>query len=289
MMSLHARAKFVWPVAVLATVALVALLSASGVFAVSAKSEFPQEQDKSQGKDQGKGKDKDKDKDKDEGADRTDVSIPTPDSDDQRDQLRRAAVRLPIAAGLAVILAMRPRRKGTPHRKAAVVETQIILAIIGAVVMLVVGSSLARAFGIVGAAGLVRYRANIEDPKDAGVMLSTLSVGLAAGVGLWMLALFSTAFVLGVLGVIELFEPKATRAFTLEIKAKDPAAFKPKLEEVLRRTKFAHELREQKEDGLSYDVKVPLDQKTDRISEQILQLNSANATAVEWKETEKKK
>ena len=283
MMSLHARAKFVWPVAVLATVALVALLSASGVFAVSAQSEFPQEQNKSQGKDQGK------DKDKDEGADRTDVSIPTPDSNDQRDQLRRAAVRLPLAAGLAVILAMRPRRKGTPHRKAAVVETQIILAIIGAVVMLVVGSSLARAFGIVGAAGLVRYRANIEDPKDAGVMLSTLSVGLAAGVGLWMLALFSTAFVLGVLGVIELFEPTATRAFTLEIKAKDPAAFKPKLEEVLRRTKFAHELREQKEDGLSYDVKVPLDQKTDRISEQVLQLDPANATAVEWKETEKKK
>ena len=282
-MSLHARAKFVWPVAVLATVALVALLSASGVVAVSAQTEFPQEQDKDQGKGQ------DKDKNKDEGADRTDVSIPTPDSGDQIDQLRRAAVRLPIAAGLAVILAMRPRRKGTPHRKAAVVETQIILAIIGAVVMLVVGSSLARAFGIVGAAGLVRYRANIEDPKDAGVMLSTLSVGLAAGVGLWMLALFSTAFVLGVLGVIELFEPTATRAFTLEIKAKDPAAFKPKLEEVLRRTKFAHELREQKEDGLSYDVKVPLDQKTDRLSEQILELNSANATAVEWKETEKKK
>ena len=275
--------ELVAPFAPVGIVALIVLMSASSPITVSAQSEFPQEQ----GKD--KDKDKDKDKAKDEGADRTDVSIPTPDSGDQIDQLRRAAVRLPIAAGLAVILAMRPRRKGTPHRKAAVVETQIILAIIGAVVMLVVGSSLARAFGIVGAAGLVRYRANIEDPKDAGVMLSTLSVGLAAGVGLWMLAMFSTAFVLLVLGVIELFEPKATRAFTLEIKAKDPAAFKPKLEEILRRTKFAHELREQKEDGLSYDVKVPLDQKTDRISEQILQLNSANATALEWKETEKKK
>ena len=34
-----------------------------------------------------------------------------------------------------------------------------------AVVMLVVGSNLARAFGVVGAAGLVRYRAKIEDPE----------------------------------------------------------------------------------------------------------------------------
>ena len=168
----------------------------------------------------------------------SDVSGPTPDRATQIDQLRRAAARLPIAAGLAAILALRPRRKGTPHRKAAVIQTQIILAIVGAVVMLVVGASLARAFGIVGAAGLVRYRAKIDDPKDAGVMLSTLAVGLAAGVGLWMLAVFSTVFVLLVLGIIESFEPKTTRAFALEIKAKDPEAFKPKVEEVLKRAKM---------------------------------------------------
>jgi uncharacterized membrane protein YhiD involved in acid resistance len=245
-----------------AVMALMALPSA-GV-AVQAQGAFPQEQV-------------------------SDVSGPTPDRATQIDQLRRAAARLPIAAGLAAILALRPRRKGTPHRKAAVIQTQIILAIVGAVVMLVVGASLARAFGIVGAAGLVRYRAKIDDPKDAGVMLSTLAVGLAAGVGLWMLAVFSTGFVLLVLGVIESFEPKTTRDFTLEVKAKDPAKFKPKLEEILRRTKFEHELREQKEDELSFDVKVPLDKKTDRLSELILKLDPENATTVEWKEKKEAK
>src|SRR5205823_8780905 len=103
--------------------------------------------------------------------------------------------------------ALRPRRRGTPPRQPAVIQTQIILAIVGAVVMLVVGSSLARAFGIVGAAGLVRYRAKIADPKDAGVMLSTLAVGLASGVGLWMLAIFSAVFILAVLWVVESLEP----------------------------------------------------------------------------------
>ena len=39
------------------------------------------------------------------------------------------------------------------------------------VVMLIVGASLARAFGIVGVASLIRYRAKIDDPKDAVVML----------------------------------------------------------------------------------------------------------------------
>src|SRR5207237_8175973 len=110
----------------------------------------------------------------------------TPDQHTQLEEVMHALVRLPIAAGLATVLAVRPRRRGTPHRRAPVIQTQIILAIVGAVVMLVVGSSLARAFGIVGAAGLVRYRARIEDPKDAGVMLSTLSIGLASGVVLWV-------------------------------------------------------------------------------------------------------
>src|SRR5205809_5602144 len=153
-----------------------------------------------------------------------DVLEDTPDRDVQLQQLRHAAVRLPIAAALAVVLAMRPRRRGTPHRRAPVIQTQIILAIVGAVVMLVVGSSLARAFGIVGAAGLVRYRARIEDPKDAGVMLSTLAIGLASGVGLWMLAIFSTAFILAILWVVESFEPRARQLFMLHVYEKDPRA-----------------------------------------------------------------
>ena len=145
--------------------------------------------------------------------------------------------------GLATVLAMRPRRRGTPHRQAPVIQTQIILAIVGAVVMLVVGTSLARAFGIVGAAGLVRYRAKIEDPKDAGVMLSTLAVGLASGVGLWMLAGFATVFILVVLWIVESFEPKATQLFTLKVNAKDPDAVKPQIEHLLKRQGLSYELR----------------------------------------------
>src|SRR5436190_17746548 len=145
-----------------------------------------------------------------------------PPQSTQLEQLFDALYRLPLAAGLASVLALRPRRRGTPPREPSVVQTQIILAIVGAVVMIIVGSSLARAFGIVGAAGLVRYRAKIADPKDAGVMLSTLAVGLASGVGLWMLAAFSTGFVLIVLWIVESFEPKALQAFSLKVKAKDP-------------------------------------------------------------------
>jgi uncharacterized protein DUF4956/MgtC family protein len=213
----------------------------------------------------------------------------TPDIESQLHQLRHAVVRLPIAAALACLLALRPRRRGTPQRQAPVIQTQIILAVVGAVVMLVVGSSLARAFGIVGAAGLVRYRAKIDDPKDAGVMLSTLAVGLAAGVGVYLLALFATVFIIGVLWVIESFEPKATQAFALKIKAKDPAAIKPAIDQLLARYRFKYELRATSTEELEYEVHLPLERKTNRIAENIVKVDPENITAVEWDQKKEKK
>ena len=93
------------------------------------------------------------------------------------DAIRNAALTLPIAALLGAALAFRPKRKGTPPRSAPVIQTQIILAVVGAVVMIVVGTSLARAFGIVGAANLIRYRAKIDDPFDNKLIHTLRGVG----------------------------------------------------------------------------------------------------------------
>jgi uncharacterized membrane protein YhiD involved in acid resistance len=199
-----------------------------------------------------------------------------------------AFVALPLATALGTALALRPRRRGTPKRSSPVVQTQIILAIIGALVMIVVGTSLARAFGVVGAAGLVRYRAKIEDPKDAGVMLTTLGVGLGCGVGVYGLAVFACLFIVSVLWIIESFEPSARKQFILEIKAKEVTKLQPKIEALLRRRRVKAELRESSPEELSYFVELPMDVKTDGISAEIIALDSDTSTAVEWK-TEKKK
>jgi uncharacterized membrane protein YhiD involved in acid resistance len=214
-------------------------------------------------------------------------STEAPPQSTQLEQLYDALYRLPLAAGLASILALRPRRRGTPPRQPSVVQTQIILAIVGAVVMIVVGTSLARAFGIVGAAGLVRYRAKIADPKDAGVMLSTLAIGLASGVGIWMLAVFSTIFVMAVLWIIESFE-NAKAAFDLKVEAKDPAALRPKIEDLLSRSRLEFSMRTISNEEIVYEVQLPIDRKPDRLSNAILKIDPENATGVEWKKKEKK-
>src|SRR6187402_528637 len=111
-------------------------------------------------------------------------------------EIRLAIIRLPLAALFGLALALRPRRRNQGPRKVVVMQTQIMLAVVGAVIMLVVGNSLSRAFGIVGAAGLIRYRSTIADPKDAVVMLCALASGLSVGVGLYQLGAVATVFMM---------------------------------------------------------------------------------------------
>ena len=204
--------------------------------------------------------------------------------DTLQEELFAAAVRLPFAAGLGVVLALRPRRRGTPVRQPEVVQTQVILAIVGALIMLVIGSSLARAFGIVGAANLIRYRSKIDDPKDAVVMLCTLSVGLAAGVGLYALAVIGTAFLTLALWIIEGFQPQS-REFELSIKLGDRTQqLRPRIEAVLRRFKTTYELRGQSDEEVSYQVTAPLEMHTDRVSNALTALVASGKGAVEWNE-----
>ena len=204
-------------------------------------------------------------------------------------QLYRALVALPIATLLGAALAFRPRRRGTPPRDPAVIQTQIILAIVGAVVMLVVGASVARAFAVVGAAGLVRYRAKIQDPKDAGIMLCALAIGLGTGVGLYALAAFSTAFMMLVVSIIESLQPPQQKRFTLQVKTKDPGALRVPLERTLQRYGVGYELRTTAPDELSYLVELPFDRRIDRISTVIQELDRSGETSVEWEEPKKGK
>ncbi len=218
---------------------------------------------------------------------------PAPDAERRLapfEEIAEALIRLPVAAVLGAALALRPKRRGTPKRQPAVVQTQIMLAVVGAVIMLVVGQSLARAFGIVGAANLIRYRSKIDDPKDAVVMLCALAVGLASGVGIYALAVFSAAFMVAALWIIESFEPETRKHFNLTVKAGDDTdALRPRIEQILTRYGCEFELRTSSDQEVCYDVRVPLELQTDRISNSILRLDPEGHAAVEWSDAKKKK
>jgi uncharacterized membrane protein YhiD involved in acid resistance len=200
--------------------------------------------------------------------------------------LREAAFTISLAAVLGAALAFRPVRKGTPTRDPAVIQTQIVLSCVGAIIMLVVGASIARAFGIVGAASLVRYRAKIADPKDAAVMLVALAIGLATGVGIYWVAGVATLLILIVLYFLESFEPAPSRKYLLTIKDADLDQRRDSIEAFFRRQRIAFDLRSTAPRELSYEVEVPARKRTDGITKAIIaDVGPDETTTVEWART----
>jgi hypothetical protein len=190
---------------------------------------------------------------------------------------------LSVAALLGAALGLvRPVRRGIVPRSAHVVQAQILLAVVGAIIVVVVAESLARAFAVVGAAGLIRYRTRIEDPKDASVMLVALTVGLAAGTGLFLFATIGCAFVIGVLWLLESFEPAARTRFDLKIASKQATTLQPEIEAALSQKGVTFELRGLADDELAYEVTVPYHAQVHQLTCAIRDLGPAHHVSVEW-------
>jgi uncharacterized membrane protein len=209
----------------------------------------------------------------------------------------RIALRFALAAFLAAILAFRPRRGVSVLRlNPYVAQTQILMAVVAGGMMMVVGDSAARAFGIFAAASLVRFRTNIRDPKETTVLLVCLGVGLASGVGRWDMAIILTLFVLLALAVLEYFERfQVFRSMEVAVQTRSVDRADEILKELFTRHKFDFELRElNREDQdepigrIVYIVNIDPVISITRLSEEILASDRDNIDSVEWEQKESK-
>lgn len=188
-----------------------------------------------------------------------------------------------LAAALGAALGLaRPVRRAIVPRSPHVIQAQILLAIVGAIIIVVVDQSLARAFAIVGAAGLVRYRARVADPKDAGVMLVALASGLTVGSGMYGLAVIACVFVIAVLWVLESIEPPARSRFELRVGGKDAVGLRADIERALGQKGVTYQLLGSSPQELHYEVIVPLQEKLRKLTKLIRGLDERHGTSVEW-------
>ena len=205
----------------------------------------------------------------------------------------RIALRFSLAAFLASLLAFRPRRGA---RNPYVAQTQILMAVVAGAMMMVVGDSAARAFGIFAAASLVRFRTNIRDPKETTVLLICLGVGLAAGVGRWDMAVILTLFVLIALSVLEYFERyQVFRSMQVRIQTRSVDSTDAVLKKLFERYGFVYELRElNREDQdepmgtIVYLVNLDDVASTSHMSDEIISADRDNVDSVEWDQKESK-
>lgn len=65
----------------------------------------------------------------------------------------------------------------------SLVSTLVLLCILIAMVTLVIGNSVARAFSLVGALAIVRFRTVVEDTRDTAFVIFAVVVGMGVGCG----------------------------------------------------------------------------------------------------------
>ncbi|MBE0639452.1 MAG: DUF4956 domain-containing protein [Bacteroidales bacterium] len=96
--------------------------------------------------------------------------------------------------GVIISLVYRFVYKG-PSYSVTFVNSLVILSMITSVVILVIGNNLARAFGLVGAMSIIRFRTAVRDVQDIVFIFFALGVGMAAGVGLYSVAISATLLI----------------------------------------------------------------------------------------------
>ncbi|MBI1915069.1 MAG: DUF4956 domain-containing protein [Planctomycetes bacterium] len=98
------------------------------------------------------------------------------------------ALRLGTALLLGSVIAGIYRlARGRPTNDAAnLLPTLVLLTVLISLVTVVIGGSVARAFGLVGALSIVRFRTVVEDTRDTAFVIFAVAVGMGVGAGFWV-------------------------------------------------------------------------------------------------------
>src|SRR6185436_3754267 len=99
---------------------------------------------------------------------------------------------------LALVQTYRATHRGAVY-SASFLQALFVLGACTTLIMLVIGNEIARAFSLVGALSIVRFRTAIKDPRDVGFVFASLALGMACGTGFYFQAIVFTVFLCALL------------------------------------------------------------------------------------------
>ncbi|CRK53961.1 conserved membrane hypothetical protein [Rhodococcus sp. RD6.2] len=85
------------------------------------------------------------------------------------------------------------------------VQTLVMVGMVISLIMLVVGSNIARAFALVGALSVVRFRNAIKETRDVGFIFLVMAIGMTTGTRFYLLAIAATVAICLVLLIMNRF------------------------------------------------------------------------------------
>lgn len=114
--------------------------------------------------------------------------------------------------------------------------TLVMLPVILSVIILFVGSNIARAFSLAGTLSIIRFRSAPGDPKDIGFIFFDIAAGLACGVGLYGYGAVFVLLLCVIMVIIEkcrLFAPKSLQK-TLKITIPEDLNYQGAFDDILK-------------------------------------------------------
>ncbi|MEK7468377.1 MAG: DUF4956 domain-containing protein [Planctomycetota bacterium] len=125
-----------------------------------------------------------------------------------------AALRLFVAvvAGLVIAWVYRRCVSRAVATNDSFAMALVLLSTLVAMTTMVIGDNVARAFSLVGALAIVRFRTDVEDTRDTAFVIFAVVAGMAAGVGNWGLCAVGVPIV----GVVALARAGASRIAAAE-------------------------------------------------------------------------
>lgn len=123
--------------------------------------------------------------------------------------------------------------------------TMVLLPTIVAIIILLIGSNIARAFSLAGAFSIIRFRSAPGDPKDIAYVLFTMAAGLAVGTGYYGYAILFTIILCVMMIILNRlnFGSRKTTQRMLKVTIPENLSYEEAFQEVFQRFGVKHELK----------------------------------------------
>ena len=197
-----------------------------------------------------------------------------------------AGVVLQLAAaaliGLLVTTVQRDVQRDRPMNR-SMEQAQVLLCVSGALMMIIIGNSLARAFGMAGAAAIIRFRTPVDDPRDATILFLLLGLGMAAGIGALPVAGLGTLALCALLPALDWFSGATPRTASVECTAAGPEFPIHEVRAVFQRLGIPAEARELATGAtprMKYVVSLAPSHRLEELTDALVA--GAGLTAVAW-------
>ncbi len=164
-------------------------------------------------------------------------------------------------------------------------QAQILLCISGAMMMVIIGDSLPRAFGIAGAAAIIRFRTPVEDPKDTTLLFLVLGLGMACGLGAFSVAGLACFFLCTILFLLDHIGEQKPRPMVLELVANGSEFPSTHVHNIFSAYGTVFEPREMthgEEAMITYNVVLAPNTPLDHMSDQLISGGFSGIKSVVW-------